>query len=60
MVLELFEGEYVLISKIKFDIKLKINGHCLNPYLTSEPSAPTGTMNLHLPEEVMSVSPSPH
>ena len=50
MVLELFDGGAVLISDPKTGRQFKVNGHCLKPYLTSEPPAPVDKVNLHLPE----------
>ena len=50
VVLELFNGRSVLISDIKSGQKFKVNGDCLKPYLTSEPSAPVDKVHLHLLE----------
>ena len=50
VVLELFDGGAVLISDPKTGRQFKLNGHHLNPYLTSEPPAPVDKVNLHLPE----------
>ena len=60
MVLGLCEGEFVLISDIKFDKEFKVKSHRLKLYLTLDPPAPADMVNLHLPEDVASVSPSPH
>ena len=50
VVLELFNGGSVLISDIKSGRQFKLNGHRLDPYLTSEPPTPADKVNLYLPE----------
>ena len=50
VVLELFDGGSVLISRIKSGRQFKVNGHCLKPYLKSETPALADKVNLHLPE----------
>ena len=50
VVLEFFDGESVLIFDIKSGQQFKVNGHCLKPYLTSEPPACADKVNLRLLE----------
>ena len=63
MILELFEDRSLFIFYIKSDKQFKVNANHLKPYLTLEPTTSTDKVNLHIlegPEDVTSVSPSPH